>query len=252
MKYSKKKERIILVAILIVLVIINYGFIDGFLEKRFGEEAILVEVERVIDGDTVVINGTSMRLLGINSPEKGEKYSEEAKEFLEQIVLNKTIVMKSRGKDRYYRELVYLFDLDERKKINLDIVEKGYANFYFPSGKDEYYKDFVDAWDKCLKNNINLCEKSEHECVECIDLEEWGYGKDVILYNTCEKTCDLEEWSIKDQGRKVFVFKDFVLESGEGAQIKAEAFEVEYVWTKSGDSIFIRDENGGLILYKNY
>jgi len=249
----KKKERLILIGILILLIIINYGFINGVLEKKIsGDEAILIEVERVIDGDTVVFNGTSMRLLGINSPEKGELYSGEAQEYLEGLVLNKTVVLKKRGKDRYYRELVYLFNTRESININLELVEKGYANFYFPSGKDEYYKDFVEAWEKCLKNGENLCEMSEDSCSDCIVLEEFGYDKDAILYNMCEETCNLEGWSIKDEGRKKFVFEDFSLESGEGAQITSKAFDVDYVWTKSGDSIFLRDSEGKLVLWDTY
>jgi hypothetical protein len=250
---DKKKDKIILFIILIILVIVNYGFLDGFLEKKFSEDdAVLVEVERVIDGDTVVVNGSSMRLLGINCPEKGEKYSLEAKEFLEERVMNKTIVMKSKGVDRYNRGLVYLFDIEDKKNINLEIVEKGYANFYFPSGKDEYYKDFVKSWETCLNSRVNLCEPSEDVCADCIELEEFGYNKDVILYNVCGFNCDLSDWSIKDQGRKKFVFEDFVLESGEGVQITPEAFGVEYVWTRTGDSIFIRDISGKLVLYENY
>ena len=95
---EKKKEKIILTIILILLVVINYGFIEGLLEKTFKDpEAVLVEVERVVDGDTVIINGSSMRLLGINSPEKGQIYYEEAKTFLEESVMNKTLIIKSKG-----------------------------------------------------------------------------------------------------------------------------------------------------------
>ncbi len=251
---GKNKEKIFLIIILVLLVIVNYGFIEGLLEKTFADDdAITVEVERVIDGDTVVVNGSSMRLLGINSPEKGERYYEEAKEYLEGLVMNKTIVMRSKGKDKYYRGLVYLYNIGDKKNINLESVENGYANFYFPAGKDEYYKDFVKAWDKCLKNNMNLCEHSTDECVECIELEEWGYNKDTIFYNLCDKNCNLQGWSIKDEGRKLFVFEDvFILEAGEGVQITAEAFGVEYIWTKTGDSIFIRDPEGMLVLYDSY
>lgn len=251
---GKKKDKLILFMILILLVVINYGFIDSFLEKKFTEDdAILVEVERVIDGDTVVVNGSSMRLLGINSPEKGQMYYEEAKEYLESLVVNKSIVVKSHGKDKYYRELVYLFDVEDKKNINLELVREGYANYYFPSGKDEYYKDFVKSWKECLRNEVNLCERSTDECAGCIELEEFGYDKDAIIYNICKtKTCNLDGWSIKDEGRKVFVFEDFVLAPGEGAQVTAEAFNTDYVWTKTGDSIFVRDDSGLLVLFDSY
>ncbi len=254
MKYLKgKKEKIILIIILLLLVVINYGFIDSFLQNKIsGNDAVTIKVDRVIDGDTVVVNGTSMRLLGINSPEKNQKYYNDAKKYLESLVMNKTIIMKSKGKDKYYRELVYLYDIDGKKTINLKMVEEGYANFYFPSGKDEHYKDFVKSWRKCLAYERNLCEFSNEKCASCIELQEWGYNKDVILYNKCKITCDLSDWSIKDQGRKLLVFEELILGPEEGVQITPEAFGVEYVWTKSGDSIFIRDRSNMLVIYENY
>ena len=87
-------------------------------------------------------NKTSVRLLGINTPEKGEIYYGEAKEFLEYQVLNKTIRLEN-GKDKtdlYGRKLSYIFL--GTKNINLELVKEGLANFYFPSGKDINYNDF--------------------------------------------------------------------------------------------------------------
>ena len=80
--FMKLKEKQLLIFVLVILILVNYTFIDSFLEKTYlGGE--FIEVERIIDGDTVVVNSTSVRLLGINTPEKGELYSIEAKEFLE-------------------------------------------------------------------------------------------------------------------------------------------------------------------------
>jgi hypothetical protein len=251
---KKSKDKVILLIILVLLVVVNYGVIEGILEESFKDpDAILVHVDRVIDGDTIVVNGTSMRLLGINCPEKGQKYFEEAKEYLESLVMNKSIVVRKEGQDMYYRELVYLYDVEDKKNINLEIVRNGYANYYFPSGKDEYYKDFVKAWKRCMIDKINLCEPSNNECADCIELEEWGYNKDTIIYNMCDKNCNLERWSIKDEGRKLLIFEDtFILKPGQGAQITADAFGVTYVWTKTGDSIFIRDDEGKLVLFDSY
>ena len=75
------KEKLILILLVVLIIGINYPLIDSLLIKTF-EDYEKGVVERVIDGDTIVIEGESIRLLGINSPEKGEKYYLEAKEFL--------------------------------------------------------------------------------------------------------------------------------------------------------------------------
>ena len=83
----------------------------------------------------VVLNsGEHVRLLGINTPERGELYYSEAKEFLEREVLGKVVYLERNGKDKYYRDLGYLFSITG-ENINSKIVEEGYANYYFPSLK---------------------------------------------------------------------------------------------------------------------
>lgn len=244
-----KKNKILLVVLILLLFVINYNFIDNFLKETFLNEE-LVEVERVIDGDTVVVNASSVRLLGINSPEKGEILYEEAKNFLEEMVLNKSLRIERRGFDRYDRELAYLFD--DKKNINLEIVKNGFGNYYFPEGKDRYYKKFVNAWKKCIENNINLCEISLDECAECIKLENFEYNENVVLKNVCKIDCNLSEWTIKDEGRKKFVFRNFVLESSGEVEVTAKDFNEDYVWTKTGDTILLRDDEGKLVLWEKY
>ncbi len=248
---EKKKGKLLLVCLIVLLIAINYNFINSFLIKKFDSKEV-VFVERVIDGDTVVVNGSSMRLLGINTPEKNEIGYEEAKEFLENLVLDKDIKIEKFGKDLYYRDLVYLFDFSGRN-INLEIVENGFGNYYFPEGKDKYYKNFVSAWEKCLDENINLCEKSSVSYADCISVKEWNIKEDkVILENVCDFDCDLNKWEIKDEGRKKFIFENFVLKSFSEIEISAEDFNKTYVWTKTGDTIFIRDNLGKLVFWDGY
>lgn len=258
----RKKEALILIILILLLFAINYRFIDNSL-TNFLEESEIIIVKDVIDGDTIKSNETSIRLLGINSPEKGEKYYEEAKEYLEKKILNKTVYLKY-GKekyDRYHRILAYVFLGNEN--INLELVEKGFANFYFPSGKDNYYLEFKKAWEECIENNINLCEKSKNKCAECIELNEFNYKEEIIiLKNTCSFDCDLSNWEISDEGRKRFRFSKFILRSqgyvelfvGEGEDDNDTLFwrEERYVWTKTGDTLFLRDDDFRLVLWESY
>ncbi len=260
---QKKKQILLLISLILILFIINYSFIDKTLKKFLLDHEVVI-VERVIDGDTIVIeNKTSVRLLGINSPERGELYYNEAKEFLEELVFNKTVRLEF-GKnryDRYHRVLAYVFINTEN--INLELVNEGYANFYFPSGKDKHYNDFKKAWEHCIKNNKYLCEKSRDKCADCIELKEFDYQNQIVVfYNKCDFNCELTGWKIKDEGRKNFVFPEFTLNSnkhvyiliGEGENSDNTLYWTgeEYVWTSSGDSLFLRDDFGKLVLWESY
>lgn len=234
----KQKDVLVLVLLIIVLVAVNYGWLDDSLSNflNTGEQ---VHVDRIIDGDTIESNSTSIRLLGINTPERGEYFYEEAKEFLEQEILNKTVNLKY-GKeryDKYQRVLAYIF-LDNTN-INLLLVENGLANIYFPSGKDQYYNQFIEAWEDCINNNVNLCEASQHICAQCISI-----NKNNII-NNCNFQCNISNWKIKTEGRDNIIFQKEILESQEEI-----SFELEL--TETGDTLFLRDTKGRLVVWESY
>jgi micrococcal nuclease len=261
----KKKNQIpLLIFLIIALIALNYNFlnskVEGFLIGNDFEHA---EVTRIVDGDTIKINGNeTIRFLGINTPEKGELYYKEAKEFLEKLILNKTIKIE-RGKedrDMYERLLRYVFL--ENKNVNLELIENGLANLYIYD-TDKYTQSLKNAWMNCVKENKNLCEKSKDKCADCIKLKELDVkNQQVIFYNKCSFSCDLTSWTIKDEGRKKFVFKTFILKSNKEVEIKVgEGTDTEnvlfwegkdYVWTSSGDTLFLRDDEGKLVLWESY
>jgi len=259
---KKQKQILLLIFLIILLFAINYSFIDEVLENFLSDYEVGI-VERVIDGDTIVIeNKTSVRLLGINSPEKGEAYYSEAKSFLENLILNKTVYLKF-GKDRhdqYGRILAYIFLNNEN--INIKIVEKGFANVYILDYK-KYEKQLRAAWQDCIKNKKNLCESSENVCASCIKLKEFSpKNQEVIFYNNCNFKCELTKWQIKDEGRKKFIFPEFILKENNNVMIKVGEGhnspdvlfweEDDYIWTEAGDTLFLRDNKGKLVLWESY
>lgn len=258
-----KKEICILAFLFILIFSVNYSWLDPFV-VRFFDDSESVKVERIIDGDTIVAENQTIRLLGINTPERGERFYSEAKEFLENEILNESVILRF-GRDRkdfYGRTLAYVFFKGDN--VNLKQVENGLANYYFPSGKDIYFDDFGNAWRDCLEENRNLCEASVERCTECIELKEFDFRNEkIVFYNSCDFSCDLENWEIKDEGRKKFVFPGFVLNSGEEVSVVVSEEEIneentltwirkDYVWTDSGDTLFLRDKDGKLVLWENY
>ena len=261
---SKQKNIVLLGFLVLLLIILNYPLLDESLSE-FLDVREKVHVERVIDGDTIVGENlsNSIRLLGINTPERGELYSEEATEFLQLRVLNETVELEF-GKEKtdlYGRFLAYVYI--NRTNVNLQLVENGFANYYFPSGKDQKYNDFKEAWESCIERNTRLCEASTHVCSQCIQLEEFDYKNDrIVFHNTCNNVCELTNWEIKDEGRKKFVFPEFVLHPNNEVTIEVRS-ETDnsnvlfwrgetYVFTETGDTLFLRDDAGKLVLWEGY
>ena len=250
---GKGKSVIFLIALMLIFFLINYSWVNSYFIRDFSNKENTLAA-RVVDGDTIETgNHVKIRLLGINCPEKGEEYYAEAKSFLESLILNKTIELESgkENRDLYNRSLRYIFI--DGKNANLELIKNGLANAYFPSGKDKHYNEFFEAWDNCLSKNINLCEKSKDKCAECIEVKEWDYKKDILtFYNKCSFDCDISRWTIKDEGRKKYTFDNSVLKSNSEITITSKDFGEIYVWTKTGDSLFLRDDGNKLVLYKNY
>ncbi len=268
-KKSYKKEICLILLIILFMFFLNYKFLDNFLIKFFSDEQYLITekecfISRIVDGDTVIACGNSTRLLGINTPEKTDKFYQEAKDYTTSKVLNKTVklVFSNERTDLYGRTLAYVFY--KNNSLNQELIENGLANAYFPVAKDEYYTSFLDSWKNCIKKNKNLCEKSKTSCTNCISLEKFDFiNEEIILKNNCNFKCDLTKWTIKDEGRKVFVFPKFTLDKFQELNILVSKNKsssentliwkrTDYVWTDSGDTMFLRDNEGKLVLWKNY
>ena len=166
-------------------------------------------------------------------------------------------------KDLYGRSLRYIFIENEEKSINEKLVEIGYANSYYPSGYDQYSYKLINAWEKCIKKQENLCEKSKEECSSCLKLNEFDVKtQEIALKNECEFSCNLTLWNIKDEGRKKFIFpevnlaknKEITVKVGNGKNTENELYwkGEEYVWTKTGDTLFLRDDKEKLVMWKGY
>lgn len=90
-----------------------------------------VTVEKVIDGDTVhTTEGEKIRLIGINTPEKGQPVCAAATAFLATLVKGKKVGLQLEVEkiDQFKRRLANLF-VDGRF-VNGEMVRRGYAHHY--------------------------------------------------------------------------------------------------------------------------
>ncbi len=112
-------------------------------------------VTRVIDGDTVIVEGGfHIRLLGIDADEKGYPCFESAKKRLEELVLNKPVILEKdrTDMDQYERCLRTIFVGD--KNIDAQLVGEGLAvaRFYQPDVK--YKTEITDAERQAIENKV--------------------------------------------------------------------------------------------------
>jgi len=96
-------------------------------------------VVRVYDGDTVKAEGHDIqirvRLVGIDAPEishgkrrPGQPYSQRAKKYLADLVLNRTVDIRGYGLGPYSRVLGVIYV--DGMNVNLEMVRQGLAEVY--------------------------------------------------------------------------------------------------------------------------
>lgn len=184
MKYVKKRN-IIIAGIIFLLGILIGGKVLINKEIIFKGEEYFKVIE-VIDGDTIVINEKLkvkneklndknnesendtdnrqlVRLLSINAPEKNTCYYVEAKQALEDLVLNKTVRLEKdvSDKDKFDRWLRYIvlpsIEPDEDDLLVNDyLVREGYvlAEPYEPDVR--HRKLLYEAQDEAVDNNRRI------------------------------------------------------------------------------------------------
>ena len=109
------------------------------------------EVTRVVDGDTVHLDGESHRLVLVNTPERGEPGFEEAGEFVKDRCLGKTVAYDlndPQPTDRYGRHLSLLYcDGPLQPSMNELLIEAGHSDQYTRFCSESEFAD--QAWTGC-------------------------------------------------------------------------------------------------------
>lgn len=142
-KYIKKKYITYIVSLIIFL-------FSYFGEKyNLGQKGVpsdeTYRVLRVSDGDTVTVDDhgekRTLRLYGIDAPEKDQEYGMESRQYLYNRIFEKGINIDFISKDRYGRDISVIYMNGEN--INEAMVKEGYAWWYQDYAKEDLqYREY--------------------------------------------------------------------------------------------------------------
>jgi len=96
----------------------------------------------VVDGDTLDVEGVGrIRFVGVNTPERGESGYQQAKDYIKQMCLGKTVQLDiddAKKHDRYGRVLAVVYV--NNVNLNAELLKRGYAEvMYIPPSEFNPY-----------------------------------------------------------------------------------------------------------------
>jgi len=114
-----------------------------------------VKVAKILDGDTFETDQTlTIRMIGIDAPNRGSEGYDEAKEYLADLIGGETVGLEYDyyQDDKYGRILAYVWEdcstqlgcENSKRMINWVMLEKNYADFVTYQGRRALkYEDFL-------------------------------------------------------------------------------------------------------------
>lgn len=240
-------------------------------------------VKEAVDGDTIVLeDGTKIRYIGLNTPERDRPFYEEATEANRKLVEGREVRLEFDAVeiDRYGRTLAYVFARDSTGSsaeltveastrdeifVNLELLRRGYANVFTLPPNVKYEALFLEAEREAREAGRGLWAIQETG-IKIAHIEANAPGNDcenpngewVEIVNEGSAAVNLEDYSIKDEANHIYTFPDFTLQpgakvrlySGQGQDDASSLYwglVGEAVWNNGGDSAFLRDNEGNLV-----
>jgi len=190
---------IILIIIAVALIIIAYNSFKPSITKDVNKETeiknpkpnneVLLEPEqpkelfkvtRVIDGDTIEIEtGERVRLICMDTPERGEEGYIEASNYLQVLILNKEVkLVKDVSETGKYGRLVRYVYVDDLF-VNEKMVEEGYAKVYWYNPDITLCPQIEEAEKRARENKKGIWADVDDEQ----DVVVLGYECSSNIYN---------------------------------------------------------------------
>lgn len=217
----------------------------------------------VLDGDTVMLTGDrKARLLGFNTPERDDPFSDAARDQLGSLLRDKTVYVEYdvRPLDQYGRDLVHLF-LEDGTHVNEEMLLSGYSQAYTIPPNVAYADVFLEAEREAREAGRGLWQPGSLT-VGISDMEPDPRGRDehdlngewAEISNTGDAAASLVGVTLSDESNNVYRFGEITLAPGDRLRVHTGPGEdsarrlhwgrSQPVWNNAGDVAFLRDADG--------
>jgi micrococcal nuclease len=228
-------------------------------------------VKRVVDGDTIVLaDGRHVRYIGINTPERGEPFWREARDYNAQKVRGKLVTLEfgQVKEDKYGRTLAYCSV--GGAMVNAHLLKAGWAHL-FVLEPITYYHLFWRLQEEARANTLGIWGKGGftgplkitalHADAQGDDRQNLN-GEYVRICNIAPRNVGLRGFSLIDRQGHRYIFTRGLLRpgytalllTGAGKDIVTGADQLLFywgssypIWNNTGDEASLRDPQGQLI-----
>ena len=226
-------------------------------------------VVEILDGDTFDLgNEERVRIIGINTPEKGRPFSEDATEALSEMIMGKEVTLVNDSKnddaDSSGRLLRHVY-VDETL-VNYEMIRVGMAFWYPYSSGTDMDESYQEAQESAANDYVGLWAESQYNItIDYIEYDPEGSevdGEYLIITNHDNYNISMEGWYLQDEAARTAYKFNYTLEintsiriyTGSGEDNETALFWGWYqgIWNNSGDMAILQDEDGLMVDYYRY
>jgi micrococcal nuclease len=232
-----------------------------------------VQVSKAVDGDTIRLStGESVRLLNIDTPERGQYGWAEATARMTELVSNRTVALEAdqTDKDRYGRLLRYVYV--NGTMLNLVMVREGFARAHYIAPDGKHLPEIVEAEGYAKSRSLGIWKHDSIDgafCVWVYDIRKDPKGRDednlngeyVVLRNSCNRTQQLTGWILSaERGNYTFPLfsldakRTVTIHSGSGGDNATDLYwgSAKPVWKNEHDTLLAFNSDGVMALEYAY
>ncbi|MEX1126203.1 MAG: lamin tail domain-containing protein [Acidimicrobiia bacterium] len=233
------------------------------------------DVLEVEDGDTFVLGTVgreiTIRLLGVNAPERDECFHDKAAAGLASYLDNRAVGVEDHGEDQFGRTLGYVWAGDTL--VNLALVANGLAIATTPGDTDTWGPSLLVAEEAAYRARIGLWDQtacSGHATTDIdLSIDTAGHNppgaddqvldlEQVTIINNGDEAVDISGWVLRDESsahRFRFPGGSVI---GPGAAIQVTSDDPGWepggtpVWNNTGDMALLLTPDGGVTARQRY